>query len=478
MTPEALLDRLVPMMLARLPAEQHTAFRAWAKANRDEVVEAIREALGGLLEKLRSRASGASDGGIPNAERWSAGKRTGANLTAMNIAARLLAEERRPTSNERYALALYSGWGGLSIEGVADKFPAGFPVPEKRGLIHEYYTPGGIAGAVGEAILPLLPGLPRHEDRVAVLEPSAGIGRFIRGLGTRKELDWHAVEWSALSATMLAALYPDIDVFHGPFERWVREQGKDWRGRFGLVLSNPPYGARGSAITEDSDRSFRERKAYAYFLRRGLDMLAPNGLAVFLVPYGFLSGQTDELRALRESILRVAHLSAAYRLPSGIFPGANLVTDLLFFRGRGGTLAEVDETDQGILAGQYFRAFPEHVLGREVGAGGSDDDQSATATRSSASSAACLRWSSAPCAAPAPCSSPPRRAPSPSSSAPRASSARPSPWPSAWRRGSPPTCATWPTTPPSSLPSSGASWWTRSRPGPPRTATRTSTASC
>jgi hypothetical protein len=132
-------------------------------------------------------------------------------------------------------------------------------------------------------------------------------------------------------------------------------------------------------ITEDPDRAYREKAAYAYFLRRGLDLLAPNGLGVFLVPSGFLSGPRDRAdHAPREGAQAAPpRPRSAYRLPSAIFPGAMLVTDLLFFRARGGELAEVDEADRFILDGDWFREFPTHILGTEVGKDAGDDDQTA-----------------------------------------------------------------------------------------------------
>ena len=159
---------------------------------------------------------------------------------------------------------------------------------------------------------------------------------------------------------MLQALRSDLAVYNGPFEPWVREHGPEYRGRMGLVLANPPYGARGVSVTEDPDREYREKAAYAYFLRRGLDLLAPNGLGVYLVPGGFLTGRGTASVALRENVLRRLHLSAAFRLPSRLFPGAELVTDLLFFRARGGALPAVDPSDQAVLDGHYFREFPDH----------------------------------------------------------------------------------------------------------------------
>ena len=130
------------------------------------------------------------------------------------------------------------------------------------------------------------------------------------------------------------------------------------------MLANPPYGPRGSSVTDDPDRSYRHKAAWAYFLRRCLDLLKPNGLAVFVVPSGFLSGASH--RSLREDVLRRHHLAAAYRLPSGLFPGTELVTDLLIFRARDGALEDVDPADVPLVEGRYFELFPSHLLGTEV----------------------------------------------------------------------------------------------------------------
>lgn len=314
-----------------------------------------------------------------HAELWTPAQRQKANLAAMKLAAELARQPRTLTDDDRRALEAYSGWGGLSIKAMADKFPAGFPVPEERGLIHEYYTPSVVCAEVARVVQPLLSDLGDADGHVAALEPSAGIGRFIRAFeGPGFEgIRWHAVEYSALSAAMLEALRPDLDLFRGSFERWVADNDAHLGEMLSLVVANPPYGKRGASIAEDPNRDYRLKDAYAYFLRRGLDMLEPGGLGVFLIPSGFLTGTAKKHRDLRAAVLRRHHLSAAYRLPSGIFPGANLVTDLLFFRARGGELAAVDEADQFILEGGYFREHPEAILGKEVGNAGDDDDQTA-----------------------------------------------------------------------------------------------------
>lgn len=384
MTASRFLDVIVGVVRQYLPAGVSSRdLDGFLDRNRGLMESHIQRQLGGLLARLPGPGPGSTeDPELP--ELWTAAKRTAANLAAMVVAAKLGAERRNPTAQERQVLRGYSGWGGLSIEGAASRFPDGFPVPEARGLIHEYYTPSKVASEIARAVRDLLPTLSGEEGVIHALEPSAGIGRMLSafsGLGF-EDLVWHAVEWSELSGRMLRAIYPKLDLYQGPFERWIRERGSNWTGRLHLIVSNPPYGARGAALAEDPDREYREKRAYAYFLRRALDLLAPNGLGVFLIPSGFLTARTGEMLALREKVLRRHHLAAAFRLPSvkpggreALFPGAMLVTDLLFFRARGGELPEVDTADQGILEGSYYREFPRHILGRELGQDAGDDDQ-------------------------------------------------------------------------------------------------------
>jgi superfamily II DNA or RNA helicase len=377
---ERLLDAVVPLVRTRLPAGVTTKYLdAFLARNRSMLVATIDQHLGPLLAQVQAANTPMDD--LP--ELWTVAKRTAANLLAMKLVA-----EKPPEAlshEDRRAIAAYSGWGGLSIRAIADKVPVGFPLPEERGLIHEYYTPTRVAREVARVVGPLLPEL-AAAGVVNALEPAAGIGRFLHAFHGPdfEDLRWHVVEWSALSGRMLGALLPEVELFVGPFERWVREHGARWQGHLQLVVSNPPYGARGASIAEDPDRAYREKMAYPYFLRRGLDLLAPNGLGVYLVPAGFLTGRSNAFVGLREKVLKRHHLAAAFRLPSvrpgggtALFPGAMLVTDLLFFRARGGELDAVDTADRSILAGRYFEEFPGHILGREHGKDAGDDDQTA-----------------------------------------------------------------------------------------------------
>lgn len=240
-------------------------------------------------------------------DEWPPAARTAANLAAVEI----IASGKPIGETERTALLRYSGWGGLSLDAVVDALPPEWR-PEARGLIHEYYTPSLVASEIARTLRPLIPSLPHEGDQVAALEPSAGIGRLVNALTGPgcESLHFTAVEYSHVSARLLAAVRPDLTVFEGPFERWIAENEEAVRGKLGLVVSNPPYGIHGASLTEDAHKAYRERKAYVYFLRRSLDLLAAGGIGVFLVPYGFLTGRAAAHQELRSRVLKRHHLMA------------------------------------------------------------------------------------------------------------------------------------------------------------------------
>ena len=304
---------------------------------------------------------------------WTVKERTQANMRAIEI----LQSGQALGVQERRALMRYSGWGGLSLDAVADQISPEW-LPDRQGTVHEYYTPMRLTREVARVVRPMLSGLRAQDPTspILALEPAAGVGRFVRALsGSGFEgVRWTAVEFSHVSAKILSAVRPDITVFEGPFEKWVAENEEAFAGQLGLVVSNPPYGKRGGSITLDPDPAYRERQAYPYFLRRGPDLLRAGGIAVFLIPYGFLSSKTPAFVALRQKVLLRHHLIAAFRLPSALFPGANLVTDLVFLQARGGELAEVFPDDMAVLEGRYFeQEAPHHVLGTVIGEQEPDD---------------------------------------------------------------------------------------------------------
>lgn len=353
-TPEGMLSFILDWMGSHLPSSvDRDYFDGFVERNHVQLLAIVRTHLFPQQVDLRTSR-----------------ERALANLAAMEVVARY-ARGGRPTADELRTLGQYSGWGGIGLEAWQGRFPAGLHV-DPQALIHEYYTPTVVAEAVGAAVRSLSPTLPVGQDGVVeALEPSAGIGRFIRSAPS--DLRWTAVEFSAASAAILRLLRADVALHVGTFESWV---AKNEAPRFGLVLSNPPYGHRGASFVDDPDRRTHDIKdAYVYFLLRTAGLLAPGGVGVYLIPRGFMDGKRPHFERLRGAVLRTHHLMTAFRLPSNdpsrghdgnLFPGANVVVDLVFLRRRPGALGDVDAADHGIVAGNWFQEHPENILGQEV----------------------------------------------------------------------------------------------------------------
>ncbi len=370
---EAMVGMLGPGVVARVGDVTVRATPNWTPTQAPSAAGRVRPGPG--QEKASAPQEPAESPAEPSiaevlspVEHRTAAQRREANIQAMWLAADLEKRPRSLTKQDRLTLLEYSDWGGVGLDKARDYFPPTFPVPEQRQLIHAYFTPPAVCAEIARVVRPLLAGLASTDGKIHALEPSVGIGRFplaFSGPGF-ESIAWHAVEFSIVSYKLLHLLRPDIDLFQGPFERWVASRGNDFAGRIKLVVSNPPYGARGGVITEDPDRTYREEHADDYFVRRSLDLLGPGGLGIYVVPSGFISAPGEKAVALREKVLKRHHLAAAFRLPNEVFSLANLVTDILFFRARPEPLFEVDEADKFILEGRYFETFAHHILGKVV----------------------------------------------------------------------------------------------------------------
>lgn len=297
------------------------------------------------------------------------GARTKANLAALALIDKDL-EIDQGRANKLYR---FTGWGGLKLNPVKDRIPEAFK-QHSLALLHEWYTPSGIADAIAEALQPLLPGLANRYGVITALEPSAGVGRFVDALNRRTRgftLLWDAVELNRLSATILHKLHPSTQVYVGPYENFNSVHGNR---EYNLVVANPPFGTSGSSTRRfalnDPAREFMDKSDMGYFLKRGLHALGRCGLGVFLVPARFVTGGQWEPR-LREYILRRAHILSCYRLPSQngnkrTFPSMDTVVDIVFLRSRGGTLTKLAPDDQKIVDGKYYKQYPKHILGKET----------------------------------------------------------------------------------------------------------------
>lgn len=355
-----ILDRLLSQLAARLSPAGIAEMCEWLDGGGADQVANVVEGSRGLTA-LSQRIERALESVRPDPT--SEPERAAANLLAMWMLHRFSGDAMQ-TAAERWTLDRYTGWGGLGIKKWMPGFPPG-PMPEAEGLLHEYYTPRRVWRAIWQSLA-----AKNYKLDGDALEPSAGIGR---ALAQFDRANWTALEASPVSSQLLRARFPNAEIHEGYAEGWIAH---NLHRRFDLVLCNPPYGARGAAKELDPN-GFDSKQAYTYFCVRTAELLKAGGHAVYIIPTGLLTSVTPVLSRARQALLRRAHLLAAFRLPSMPEDGAtyddvayeNFVVDVLFVRGRGGTAVADAPGDVGILEGGYYRAHPNHILGRVLGEG-------------------------------------------------------------------------------------------------------------
>lgn len=186
-----------------------------------------------------------------------------------------------------------------------------------------------------KALVDFMVGLAEAPTGGRVLEPACADGPFLRAFR-----EAHGTAYRFLGVELdpgALDLPPWAEGVVGDFLLWEAQEA------FDLVLGNPPYGALGTGarISPELRKAYRERFAtwwgrynlYGAFLEKGVRLLKPGGLLVYVVPAGWMVlGEFARLRAFlaREGGLEVYYLGRA-------FPGVKVVAAVVRFRkgGRG-----------------------------------------------------------------------------------------------------------------------------------------------
>lgn len=270
--------------------------------------------------------------------------RTRANLRAMAIV-------NRVETGTVFDLLAYSGWGGLAEAWEALPGPVRASISSEE-LIAAFYTPHFLAFEMARLAM-------RYAPKASlVLDPAAGSGRLLFPLAA---VGYRCVgiELQKTTAAVLRRWGDTLNVrvIEGAFERHYLDVGRP-----DVVISNPPYGER---ALRAYDREFsKTTRAHVYFLLRATTLLADGGVGIFLMPDGFLTG--DSFAEVRRAWLALAQLKEAWQLPGDIFPGAKVNTSILVFVRRASAWTAEDEE---IARGRYFSLYPERIQGEASGRG-------------------------------------------------------------------------------------------------------------
>ena len=285
-------------------------------------------------------------------------ERFNANLDAMKLVKTLDEEGRYASPEERLVLARYTGWGGSGFN-VLFSGHAGstagmtseeyedarslrqridelveITTPEeldliRRSRLNAFYTPEYIIESMWDGLKKM--GVTASpQQKLRVLEPSAGIGRYL-GLQP-KDLAEHservAVEIDPFAAKMLKYTYPETEIYNTGFEEAPLANDS-----FDIAISNIPFdGAVSDAEFRRTARSKLTSPIHTYFFAKALDKVKPGGIVAFVAPTGTLDN--SRLGDQRRYLAKNADLLGAIRLPAKAIETTDTLTDIIYLRKR------------------------------------------------------------------------------------------------------------------------------------------------
>lgn len=226
---------------------------------------------------------------------------------------------------------------------IASRYQSGGVAKEGRGILDEYYTNSKIVDAVGEILLNYI----KPNTNIRALEPSVGTGNFIDALPTTKG-EIVSFEINETTARIAKILHPNIEVNLRPFEtEFVDEKGnkKPMPKSYDVIVGNPPYGQHRGKYKGLGEEN-RISRYEDYFVKRGLDVLNENGILAMVLPSGWMN------RHKTENGFRILE---AYRLPTGVFEGTEIGTDIV--------VLQKDSKHKPKENHNYFENNPGNILG-------------------------------------------------------------------------------------------------------------------
>ncbi len=104
-----------------------------------------------------------------------------------------------------------------------------------------------------------------------------------------------------------------------------------------LVIGNPPYGEYVGLYAGMGEEKYTHANNWIdYFIFRGLDLLVPGGLLIYIIGTEVAIGGTPWLEQpmskCKQAITEKAELLDAYRLPNGVFERTDVLSDIIVLR--------------------------------------------------------------------------------------------------------------------------------------------------
>lgn len=213
----------------------------------------------------------------------------------------------------------YTGMGGMAKYGDVS-----------RGLLYEYYTPDDVS----QIMVSLCH---KHGfDGGKILEPSCGIGRFLKYFKTTDQIDaYEYAKDNETSARITEISYPWVNLSKDYFESIFYQGNKRVQKSdiYDLVIGNPPYGKFSGfyAGKTREGKHFKGKTYDQYFIWAGIELVKPGGLVCMIVPSSFLSNSSSYTE-FKKDLMEKSDLIEAFRLPRGVFEATEVETDILLFK--------------------------------------------------------------------------------------------------------------------------------------------------
>ena len=235
------------------------------------------------------------------------------------------------TPDEIKFISYYSGYGGLEKLGS-------FSDEELKGLLYEFFTPDEVVRKMWG--LAYKYGYGTIADN-SVFEPSVGVGAFLKY--APEDVPVVANEINPVSAKITQILYPEAHVILQPFEKnfiksnlTIKSKIDDLQ-KYSLVIGNPPYGMLKSKFISMGEGDYSMAGNWIeYFITRGLDLLHPGGLLIYIVGAEQFNGGTlfldSPISKVKRAIFDKAELLDAYRLPRNVFERTGVSSEIIVLK--------------------------------------------------------------------------------------------------------------------------------------------------
>jgi hypothetical protein len=241
---------------------------------------------------------------------------------------------------EKKFISEYTGIGGMEKYG-AKRRDVGEGVDFDYGLLYEFFTPAKLCQIMWGLAY-------KHSGNLSiknVLEPSMGAGAFISQAPLNVNIDGYDINKYCYMINKILYTEDRFNFYHDSFEKLFINNYKSVKDNvtpmYDLVIGNPPYGEyKGKyAVMGGSKSEKKHTKAddfIDYFIQRGLDLLVPNGLLVFVIgsvnALGGVPFLEKKMTPSKSRILAKSDLVDAYRLGNSMFEFTSVDADIIVLR--------------------------------------------------------------------------------------------------------------------------------------------------